>query len=273
MSRDSNPLPAFDEPPVIETLLGVQFAPLARLSASHLGLYWGQIRKAYPTAELKPPLGPAVEQFGQQVPRPLEIGVEIVSEPPLRIWFINESSTQLLQIQKDRFLRNWRRMKPEDVYPHYDTLKPKFVHEWDQFCDFLKGERVGVPQIDLCEVTYINHIPLGLGWETFGQAHKVVSVVKPRGNEGFLPEPEMVQMNSNYVMGDKQGRLYVGLQPALRNYDAREVLQLTLTARGKPASSALEDVLAWFDMGHEWIVRGFADFTTPEMHARWRRTT
>jgi hypothetical protein len=82
----------------------------------------------------------------------------------------------------------------------------------------------------------------------------------------------MIQWNSSYVMGDKQGRLYVGLQPALRNYDAKEVLQLTLTARGRPASSTLEDVLSWFNMGHEWIVRGFAHLTTPEMHALWERT-
>ncbi len=202
----------------------------------------------------------------------LQIGVELVSEPILRFWFINDSSTQLVQIQKDRFLRNWRRMKPDDVYPHYDTLKPKFVDDWHQFCEFLERERIGVPQVDLCEVTYINHMPLGLGWEAFGQAHKVVSVMRPPGSESFLSEPEMVQLNCSYVMGDKQGRLYVGLQPALRNYDAKEVLQLTLTARGKPASSALEDVLAWFNMGHEWIVRGFADFTAPEMHATWERT-
>lgn len=266
------PLPAFDKPPVIETLLGVQFAPLESLSASRLGLYWGQIREAYPTAETKPALGPAVEQFGAPVPMQLRFGVEVVSEPMLRFWFINHSSTQLLQIQKDRFIRNWRRMKPDDVYPHYDTLKPKFVEDWRRFCEFLERERLGAPQIDLCEVTYINHMPLGLGWEAFGQGHKLVSVVKAGGTEGFLHEPEMLELNYSYVMEDKQGRLYIGLQPALRNYDAKEVLQLTLTARGKPASSRLEDVLGWFDMGHEWIVRGFADFTTPEMHAMWGRT-
>ncbi len=271
MSLESTPLPAFERPPVVETLLGVQFAPLERLTGSILGLYWGQVREAYPTAELKPPLGPAVEQFGPPTRMQLQVGLQVVSEPVLRFWFIDDSSTQLVQIQKDRFLRNWRRMKPVDTYPHYDTLKPKFVEDWRRFCEFLERERIGAPQIDLCEVTYINHMPLGAGWETFGQAHRVVSPVKPPHTEGFLPEPEMVQLSYRYVMGDKQGRLYIGLQPALRSYDAKEVLQLTLTARGKPASSALEDVLAWFDMGHEWIVRGFADFTTPEMQATWGR--
>jgi len=87
----------------------------------------------------------------------------------------------------------------------------------------------------------------------------------------FLPEPEMVRLNTIFLMPDKRGRLHVIMQPAIRQLDGKEVLQLNLTARGRPKSSTLDDILGWFDLGHEWIVRGFTDFTTREMHTVWRR--
>ena len=51
-----------------------------------------------------------------------------------------------------------------------------------------------------------------------------------------------------------------------------EVLQLDVSATGRPTSSKTPDILEWLDLGREWVVKGFADFTTPEMHMKWRRT-
>jgi hypothetical protein len=59
------------------------------------------------------------------------------------------------------------------------------------------------------------------------------------------------------------------MQPAIRRTDAKEILQLNLTARGKPESSTLQHLLDWLDLGHEWIVNGFTDFTTKAMHDHW----
>jgi uncharacterized protein (TIGR04255 family) len=263
------PLPAFEGPPVIESLLGVQFVPVERFSAIQAGLFWNDIRSDYPTAESRPSLEPMPEDFGMKAPR---IGIQLVTEPDFRYWFIDNSSTQLIQIQKDRFIRNWRRVRPNDLYPHYDTLRPKFEEDWQRFCAFLERERLGKPNVNQCEVTYVNHVPKGAGWEKFGEVDKVVTLLSPTEARTFLPPPEIVHLNCRYLMGEKQGHLQVTIQPVLRQQDATEVLQLTLRARGRPASTDVADVLAWFDMGHEWIVRGFADLTTPDMHRAWRRT-
>jgi hypothetical protein len=48
-------------------------------------------------------------------------------------------------------------------------------------------------------------------------------------------------------------------------------VQLRLTARGLPDGQDLDGVLAWMDLGREWIVRGFADITSPSAHALWER--
>jgi uncharacterized protein (TIGR04255 family) len=47
------------------------------------------------------------------------------------------------------------------------------------------------------------------------------------------------------------------------------VLQFTLTARGAPQGGSDEQILAWFDMAHEWVVRAFRELTTPRMHELW----
>ncbi len=273
MTELERPFPAFLAPPAIETLLGVQFAPLDSLSVPHLGVYWSQIRSAYPRQEVRPPLLSITEESGREQATEPGIRLEPLREPLIRCWFIDDSSAHLIQVQKDRFIRNWRRVKAEDPYFHYDTLKPKFRGDWQRFCDFLEQEKLGAPDVNQCEVTYVNHIEVGQELRSYADAHKVMGLVSQPASAVFLPEPEMLNLSASYLMPDKKGRLNVTLQPAMNRRTGSEVLQLTLTARGRPASSGIEDIIAWFDLGHEWVVRGFADLTTTDMHAKWRRTS
>lgn len=267
-------LPEFSEPPVIETVIGVQFAPLEALSILHYGMYWTKIRSDYPEHSVQPPLGSASESFKDEQTTPLmpptfEIG--FLKEPEIRCWFIESSKNRLIQVQKDRFIHNWRKLKDDDVYPRYDNLKPKFVEEWQRFCEFLNNEKIGIPEVNQCEVTYINHIEIGRGWKSFGEVNKVVSYWHGKSLEGFLPNPEKMDLSVDYVIPGRKGRLHIVMRPGIRKEDARDILYLELTARGSPNSSSLEGILEWFDLGHEWIVRGFTDFTTQEMHKIWGR--
>jgi uncharacterized protein (TIGR04255 family) len=261
----------FERPPVTETILGVQFVPLHGFTLPYMGLYWGEVRDRYPGQEVKPPLPPVMEDLSS-APQEARIGISLSSEPDARCWLIDETSTQLIQVQRDRFIRNWRKGQPPyDSYPRYTTLRPEFERDWTLFGQFLEREGLGVPEINQCEVTYINHIELGAGWDSIGDAHRVLAILNSHDHQTFLPAPEMVTMNVRYLMPARRGRLHVATQPVVRRADGRQVLQLALTARGKPDSSRLEDVVAWFDQGHEWIVRGFVDLTTPAMHAIWGR--
>lgn len=259
----------FDNPPVVETLLGVQFVPLRGLSLPYIGLYWGEVRTAYPSQEVKPPLVPEIEEFPAS-PLTQRVSVQVTSEPDARCWFIDSTSTQLIQIQRDRFVRNWRKGEPpNDAYPRYDRLRPRFESDWLNFLRFLERENLGQPEVNQCEVTYINHIELGAAWRSLGEPHEVLRILGSPGPREFLPEPEMVLLNARYAVPDGKGRLHITAQPAIRRQDAKEVMQLTLTARGRPSSSRLEDILAWFELGHDWIVHGFEDITTLKMHEIW----
>lgn len=271
MAASGRTLPEYEQPPVVETLLGVQFTPLAQFSIPHFGLYWAKIREDYPNYQVQPPLGPVIEQFGAGLFTQPKIGVELVPVPEVRCWFMGKSDTMLTQVQRDRFIHNWRKVKAEDVYVRYDNIKPKFTEEWKRFCEFLEEADLGTPEVNQCEVTYVNHIEMGAGWKSYGELNKVVASWSGSYSGSFLPGPESVNIGARYVLPDKKGRLYIEMQPAIRQQDAREILQLNLTARGKPESSNLKDILEWLDLGHEWIVRGFTDYTTKEMHDFWRR--
>jgi uncharacterized protein (TIGR04255 family) len=125
--------------------------------------------------------------------------------------------------------------------------------------------------VNQCEVTYVNHIHLGQGWKSYGELKNVIACWSGEISGSFLPEPESVNIGTRYVLPDGKGRLHVLMQPAIRRTDAKEILQLNLTARGKPDSSASQHLLEWMDLGHEWIVKGFTDFTSKTMHELWGR--
>jgi hypothetical protein len=67
------------------------------------------------------------------------------------------------------------------------------------------------------------------------------------------------------------GRLHIAAEPAFRRSDSSPIVVLTLTARGRPLGVGLDGVLAFLDLGHEWIVRAFDSVTTSKMHRIWGR--
>ena len=266
-----SPLPKFDDPPVIETVLGVEFSGLDNWGVPHFGLLWNHMRDRFPKWDVKAPLDSRIEEFDRSVQRP-GASVQILTEPEMRCWFVDEDDRTLIQIQKDRFIYNWRKTEKGDKYPHYeDSVRPAFELVWNEFNDFVNQEQLGNLNILQCEVTYINHLEIGNGWETTSDFGKVfTSLADPEEGE-FLPLPETLYFNSAYQMPDKQGRLHVSVRPAVRNEDGIEVLQLTLTARVKPGESDFESLIHCLDLGREWVVRGFADLTTKRMHEIWKR--
>lgn len=264
-------LPDFEDPPVVETVLGVEFAPLEKWGIPHFGLFWSEIRSEYPRFEVQPPLDSQIEKFSKEVGQPRMVRFEVLSQPPVRCWFIDQSGRRILQVQNDRFVHNWRKVGTAETYPHYENIRPIFEPEWERFCRFLESNEVGTPAVRQCEVTYVNHLDQGQGWQTFADLGSVIPCLSGNPTGRFLPVPEDVGLKVRYLMPSDQGRLHIQLQPAIRHADAKEILHLTLTARGRPASSDLADVLNWFDLGREWVVRGFADFTSAKMHDLWRR--
>ena len=271
MGTGNNTLPDYTDPPVDETYASIQFAPIPGFGIPHFGLFWPEIRKDFPNFQVQPPVPSTTEQLEAGFRGALSFGIQLVSSPDVRCWFLDKTQNRLIQIQNDRFIHNWRRIKGDEPYPHYPALRQALEKEWRRFCEFLAREKLGEPQVNQCEVTYINHIEYDKGWKDYSELSNVITAWAPPAGASFLPPPERVNMEVHYRIRDNLGRLHVSLTPVIRARDGKEVLQLMLLARGAPASTSVEDVFRWLDIGREWVVRGFADFTTQAMQKMWGR--
>lgn len=257
--------PSFKSPPVIETVLGVQFKPLEKWSIPHFGLYWNKVRNQFPKTEIKPTLSIDTPQAG--------VHLQFMAAPEVRCWYLSNDESELVQIQNDRFVVNWRQTSDTQVYPRYHKkVRPFFDSQWRAFKSFLHSESLEKPVPISCELAYVNHILKGEGWDSAADWDQIFSVCgNVGGGDKFLPAPEARQFAFNYPMPDGLGTLDVNAVRAIRQRDGKDVIQFRLSAKGRPTGASDAAVMEWFDRGHEWVVKGFAELTSSKMHSRWGR--
>lgn len=279
-SMPSTPLPDFAKPPVTEVVLGMQFSSLPKLRSLMISRMWDQLYKdRFPEIEEHAPVPRAVEKFGViKAPTPTLRLVGFDTPPVPRFWFINgtgNDGTELVQIQQDRFLRNWRKMGDADTYPRYERIREWFQRDCAAFLRFVEANQLGEVVPDQCEVTYVNHVKPGSIWKEHGEVGKVVMPWSGQHSDDFLLLEEDVTLTARYIIpgeqGEPIGRLSVTVQPAYVSDMEEPVLQMTLIARGRPMGEGMGGVLRFLDLGRDWVVRGFASLTTRLMHQIWER--
>jgi uncharacterized protein (TIGR04255 family) len=277
MKKFDSPRPEYDAPPVIEVVLSLQFEALDDLRTPQLGLLWSKFRKDFPQIEEHPPIAPIIESFELSHRERFGLQFEMSDIPLLpRMWFLNEAGTELIQVQRDRFIHNWRKTDKGQTYPRYEYIRERFRSELTVFASFLDSEGIKKLAVNQAEVTYINHILSGDGWHEHSELHKVISPWSGSYSDTFLSDFEDGNFATRYRIpngeGKPIGRLHVELQSAFRKTDQMPIFVLTLTARGNPQGAGIEGAFSFLDIGREWIVRGFTSITTTDMHKVWRRT-
>jgi uncharacterized protein (TIGR04255 family) len=267
---------SFGRPPVSEVVLGVQFSePVVDLDVlANFGL---RVKGELPGREQHEALATVEESFAA-TPAPRRIQLRVVPGFVLpRAWFISADQRQLVQLQADRFVFNWRRMAPDDRYPRYAELRPVF----ERHLTTLRGclAEAGRPPgtVNFAEVTYINE----LSWpdaptDRHPPLSRALQVVASVSDAGFLPSVEDTTFHTRYRIPDPRdnetpaGRLYVSAEPALRSADAAPIYLLKMTAHivtPMPDDAAMIRAL---DLGREWAVRAFDQLATPELKALWQ---
>src|SRR5207249_7496357 len=122
--------------------------------------------------ELRPPVAHVKEQFGSgEEKAAMQFSIEFVPATALQVrcWFLDQKGNRFLQVQNDRFIHNWQKVAGDETYPRYESVRSEFVEEWVRFRQFLSEENLGTPEVDQCEVTYVNHIEYGMGWKAFAE--------------------------------------------------------------------------------------------------------
>jgi uncharacterized protein (TIGR04255 family) len=266
-------LPDFDNPPLVETVLSAQFDKLAGMRSVHFGLFWQRVRDEFPNAEEHAPLPPVFEQPGDVAPQAVQLRFdpqETLSLP--RLWLLNKGGSEIMQIQNDRFIKNWRKGPANADYPHYTpVLKPAFERDFKEFSSFAAEQDLGPIKITQCEVTYVSHIVSGEGWDRRDEIDRILTFWKqPSADETYPGKAEDFGCRIRFpIFGPKNewiGRLHVEVQPAIQIADNKPMYALNLTARGIYGIG-----IEFFDIGRRCIVKSFEHLTTEHMHAIWRK--
>jgi uncharacterized protein (TIGR04255 family) len=276
MTNSSEALPRFKKPPVIETVLAVHFRPLEKFTSAHQGLLWDRCFRAnFPKLEERPPVDEVRELFDEERLGVPMIRWQVSDRPPApRLWAASEDGQHVVQIQKNALFANWLETGAEVAYRRpYAERRQEFSQQLSQVEDFFRREEIGQFEPTSWSVTYINHIEYE-GFHNVGAAvARTLTVWTNQLSDDWLPATDKVVLDFAFPMPDNAGRLNVNITPVVALSDKKQMLRLDLTARGQLKARDLASALAGIDLGHEWIVRGFASLTRPEMHQSqaWER--
>ena len=171
-------------------------------------------------------IGSRIEFFGSQK---VEAKLELSNLPPLpRAWFISEDDTRLVQVQRDRFIYNWRKIDSDSEYPRYESLIDSFQEYLETFDSFLREFNLGPVQPIQYELTYVNQIPQGETWLTFEDIGKVFPDIHWQNSSSrFLTKPQSISWSTIFELPDEVGRLYTSVKPG--NVEDKFVISFELT--------------------------------------------
>lgn len=241
--------------------MGVYVAPMRQLRQAHLGAFWDQIRDEFPRVEDLEP--------SASMPNPLDdqptmsFTLEMGPPPIRRALFYSGDLVEVLQVQGDRFVQNWRKVEPGTEYPRYEPLRDRFTHRVAAFESVLNDAGVAQPAITMAEISYVNALEV----ENLADAFTLVAPpTSLEGTGGATPRPEHYAARCNLISEKSEpvGALFIEASPMSVGY------ALTLTVRG-PATD-LSSAFELIRHGRSVLVRSFAEVTTPTMHERWERT-
>lgn len=237
-------------------------------------LFWSRLKEGFPEVEEKPPVSEVREEFEED---DLSTGLQVrwqfaEGTPSPRLWAKSSNGKHTIQIQADALMVNWERDASNPEYWPYQQRRDDFANKLNLLAQFLGDRQLGTLVPTTCFVTYINHIDYPAPAEYAALLQQLLTTWRKETSDGWLPPVERASLQFAFVMPEQRGRLYVNVAPGVRRRDKKRIVRLDLTARGAPRDGTLSAALDWIDLGHEWIVRGFASLTRPEMHQIWRRT-
>ncbi|HLQ26814.1 MAG TPA: TIGR04255 family protein [Acidiferrobacterales bacterium] len=259
----------FKSPPVVEVICGVLFSTAKPIRAAHIGAFWNSVRTDFPATQEVPPLPPVLEETGG-----MSFQFQISTSPEIpRTWFVTEDGRQIIQMQPDRFLLNWKKAAQEDEYPRFEFVIEQFEGRFQAFTSFVDREKLGPITFRQFELTYVNLIDKHNGLDEVKKHEVLVDHTREVGRNRFLPEPDAFNWSTSYPLPDGAGRLHLVTQTTLSGLTQEQAVRIDLIARGifkdKP-----DEVRKWFDLAHIWIINGFADATNPLLQKKsWHRTT
>ncbi len=253
-----SPSRPFGNPPVTEVVVSTYFnPPLSALRSEHIGLFWAKVKEEFPVVRQQLPVG---------------IGPDVIPDEPFpmpRYWFIAEDDINLIQIQRNAFMFNWRRKK-EDYPLFYNDIKPAFDKYHGIFSEFVRREvDDNNLKIDLCELAYINTLEACDYWAGHHDTRKVIpsfSIV-----ESGVNASESGEFNCNYAYElSADMHLKVGIRSGVKaQQQSAPVLIFEIRASGRLGQVEKSRADEWFERSHSAITKCFLEITSRDIQNRY----
>ncbi len=269
MTRPAD-LPEYENPPINEVVLGVQFAPPHGYQQIYVGEVWKLYKDKFPTVEERDALPPTLESFG--APQIGHIKFGLMSGPSHdRFWFLSKNKSELIQFQNDRFLHNWRKIGDgSNDYVRFDSMIKEYESELKSLQKYLAGFGVESLNINQCELTYISHIPLEEGGKQGSKFDDWLNIINL---STFASDDSSLALRK--VIRNQDGHPFAALSceavTALGKKDKR-MIALNITFRGLPANPSIDGALSFLKNGRIEIVNCFDQISTGFAHKIWKRT-
>jgi uncharacterized protein (TIGR04255 family) len=261
--------PKFTNPPVVETVLGVQFAKLPGWTSGHGGWYWKRyLSDEWESAADAPPVQDQFELFGEerQWANP---GLMLQLVDAIRLQISNKGGDRMIQLQPSCFLYNWQ--KQNTVYPSYQTMLTEFKTLFAAFLQFAAEAKLGEVVPNQWELTYVDHFPRGGLWETPADWHRIVpGLLTDKAALGGLPS-ESINAEWHYLIEPARGRVHVSLKSGRTTaaQEDSEVLLMQTTARGPIRQEPGWGLDEGLELGHNAVIAAFMEATSAEAHQAW----
>ena len=132
--------------------MAVVFERRAELGAVNLALLAQTWRDDFPVVREVPGTPPPLLDPRSQK---IEVGVGPL---PTRLWLLSDSGVNLIQVQNDTFIYNWRLTNEADAYPGHKRILDDFSRLWTDFNSKMSGTEPLHPR--LVEWTYVDKLDL-----------------------------------------------------------------------------------------------------------------
>jgi uncharacterized protein (TIGR04255 family) len=242
----------FRNPPLAEVSFGVRYRTPPEFSTAYIGRFWAQIAAEFSQALDRPPI---LDQHAVSGPT---VGFEGAFAP--RVWLVHKDQALLLQIQRDRFYVNWRRLgDTPNGYPSFANLKPSFMKYLGEWRSFMDASGLGQLEIHGCELTYTNFISPDSRWNGLTEIGKVFEPL--RASQDINATRILSGWNGTYDF--EKNRVTATIQ-TFRNVTDNSQHRIQFDVKAEPLlpSDAASDFEAWMIAANSNIVSAFLSLTT-----------
>lgn len=240
----------FKNAPINELVFGVHFDELD-VDDNYKFLFYESIKDEYPSVTENPPLNSIIEKKDK-----LNYNIPLKGFNT-RHFFINKDNDKLIQLQKNRFLFNWRKTENMDNYPHFNNVYKDF----DILFGMLENKLNKALDIKQLEVTYYDHIYL----ESFELKNYDLSKIFSFWNSS----EQFNQINLSYSIFKEEinGNLNIDIKSANRKDDNKKLIVLNSTCRGMFLNN--QSFKEWFDVSHNILLEYFFTNITEKAKTIW----